>query len=192
MNRKRTRPAPFSGERRGNPRRFDWRPHPRRKRAAWAYPWAGLLLAGVLAIGAAVLWPREEPRERGSAQPVASSADTLRAHFSLCHGATRVTCVVDGDTIWFRGQKIRIADIDAPEVSEPRCARELEMGKKATARLQELLNAGAFRLEAPSGRERDKYGRALRYIFRGNTGLGDLLVEEGLAEQWGGPRIDWC
>ncbi len=31
----------------------------------------------------------------------------------------RRTCVVDGDTIWLEGVKIRIADIDTPEISQP-------------------------------------------------------------------------
>ncbi len=43
------------------------------------------------------------------------------ARFSLCDGPVRVNCVVDGDTFWFRGDKIRIADIDAPEIVSPRC-----------------------------------------------------------------------
>lgn len=41
----------------------------------------------------------------------------LEARFGLCDGPVRVNCVVDGDTLWFRGDKIRIADIDAPEIT---------------------------------------------------------------------------
>uniref|UniRef100_UPI00140CC2F8 hypothetical protein n=1 Tax=Altererythrobacter segetis TaxID=1104773 RepID=UPI00140CC2F8 len=52
----------------------------------------------------------------------AASADRETARFGLCSGPGRVTCVVDGDTFWYRGQKIRIADINAPEVSHPGCA----------------------------------------------------------------------
>jgi micrococcal nuclease len=45
---------------------------------------------------------------------------------------TRRTCVVDGDTFWLEGEKIRIADIDTPEISEPKCDAEYQLGMKAT------------------------------------------------------------
>lgn len=32
--------------------------------------------------------------------------------FEMCATGSRKACVVDGDTIWLNGQKIRIADID--------------------------------------------------------------------------------
>lgn len=116
-----------------------------------------------------------------------------RAFFPICSGSRRVTCVVDGDTIWYRGTKIRIADIDTPETFRPGCERERMVGERATRRLQELLNSGAFTLEPnPDGRDTDRYGRALRVVVRGGESLGERLVREGLAERWGGPRREWC
>ena len=99
--------------------------------------------------------------------------------------------MVDGDTFWYRGEKIRIADINTPEVSEPSCAREAELGHKATRRLRELLNQGPFALE-PIDRDHDQYGRSLRVVTRGGESLGDTLVSEGLAEEWKGYRGEWC
>ncbi len=65
--------------------------------------------------------------------------------------------------------------------------------RKATERLQALLNAGPFSLEPnPEGRSEDTYGRSLMLVTRGGASLGAVLVDEGLAEQWGGPRRDWC
>ncbi len=119
--------------------------------------------------------------------------DTEQAQFPICSNSRRVTCVVDGDTIWYRGKKIRIADIDTPEVSKPACANEARMGEMATRRLQALLNEGAFSLEPnPEGNSSDKYGRALNIVSRGGESLGAKLVDEGLAEEWGGRRIAWC
>jgi endonuclease YncB( thermonuclease family) len=127
-----------------------------------------------------------------SAAP-APAPDTEQARFSLCSGPVRVTCVVDGDTIWYQGTKIRIADLDTPEVTNPGCANEAAMGRKATARLQALLNAGPFSLKPnPEGRSEDDYGRSLMLVTRGGASLGAVLLDEGLAEQWGGPRRDWC
>jgi len=37
-------------------------------------------------------------------------ADSLSAVFSICAGDRHANCVVDGDTFWFQGEKIRIAE----------------------------------------------------------------------------------
>ncbi len=126
------------------------------------------------------------------AAPIAAaSPDVERAAFAACSGSSRITCVVDGDTFWYRGRKIRIADINAPEVSRPGCAREAALGAAATRRLTELLNAGPFALVI-EGRETDRYGRDLRVVLRRGTSLGVLLEREGLAERWQGRRGEWC
>ena len=127
----------------------------------------------------------------------AGPADTIAAQFPLCSSAPRVTCVVDGDTIWLGGTKIRIADIDTPEVSRPRCAREAKLGALATQRMQALLNRGAFSLSpAADGRDEDRFGRKLRVVTRDGESLGAMLVRDGLARAWGGKRggkrRGWC
>lgn len=120
-----------------------------------------------------------------------ATADPERARFARCAGAVRVDCVVDGDTFWYRGAKIRLADINAPETGTPSCAAEARLGNRATARLTQLLNAGPFSL-APADRERDRYGRLLRVVTRRGASLGEALVGEGLAEEWRGRRSSWC
>lgn len=115
----------------------------------------------------------------------------VRARFALCHTGGGVNCVVDGDTIWIGGDKVRIADIDAPETHPPRCAREAELGNRATLRLRELLNAGAVTL-TPIDRDTDRYGRLLRTVEVDGRGVGDTLVAEGLARWYGGGRRPWC
>ncbi|WP_318030548.1 thermonuclease family protein [Rhizobium ruizarguesonis] len=99
---------------------------------------------------------------------------------------------MDGDTLWSGGIKIRIADIDTPEVSEPRCSSELALGNKATARLVELVNEGSFEMRAWPGRDEDKYDRKLRVLVRDSRSLGDILVSEGLARTWTGRRQPRC
>lgn len=51
------------------------------------------------------------------------------------------TCLVDGDTGWERGVKWRLSDVDAPEISKPSCARELQLGLAARDRMQHLMSA---------------------------------------------------
>jgi micrococcal nuclease len=111
--------------------------------------------------------------------------------FPLCGGGRRVNCVVDGDTFWIDGVKVRIAGIDAPEVSSPRCASERALGDEATLRLASLLNAGAFDL-GPGPQDEDRYGRKLRIVTREGVSIGDQLVAEGLARRWDGARRSWC
>lgn len=113
------------------------------------------------------------------------------ATFALCAPGPRNTCVVDGDTFWLNGEKVRIADINAPETHGAACASEYARGLAATRRLIVLLNAGAFTL-VPAERERDRYGRLLRRVERGGRSLGGQLVTEGLAEPWHGRRGSWC
>lgn len=115
----------------------------------------------------------------------------LAAPFALCASGPRTTCVVDGDTFWLDGEKVRLADINAPETTGASCPAEARLGVAATRRLIVLLNAGHFVLQA-GPRDRDRYGRLLRVAVRGGESLGARLVREGLAEEWRGRRGDWC
>lgn len=129
--------------------------------------------------------------------PPAPAADAVparaaRIRFGFCHTGGGADCVVDGDTFWMGGVKIRIADIDTPETHPARCAREAELGAAATRRLRALLNSGAVSL-AGIGRDADRYGRKLRVVAVDGRGVGEALVAEGLARPYaGGYRGGWC
>ena len=112
--------------------------------------------------------------------------------FGRCGQPSYDNCVIDGDSFHLGGRPIRIADIDAPEVSEPGCLREAELGRQAAERLLVLLNAGPFTLEQPRGTGHDRYGRELRLVMREGRSLGAQLVAEGLARAWDAPSGDWC
>jgi micrococcal nuclease len=109
----------------------------------------------------------------------------MNKFFGRCSQAVHRDCVIDGDTFYLGRQSIRIADIDAPEVSPPRCEREARLGAAATLRLRELLNEGPFKVRS-IGRGEDQYGRKLRTVHRGGKSLGSILVLEGLARRWTG------
>ena len=100
--------------------------------------------------------------------------------------------MVDGDTFWFDGERVRIADIDAPEVRGAECARESELAARSTRRLQALLNEGSFELRRQGTRDRDVYGRLLRTVHRNGQSFGDILIDEGLARPWRGRSEFWC
>lgn len=124
--------------------------------------------------------------KREAAAPLASPT------IALCRDAAQPTCVIDGDTIRHNGMKIRLADIDAPEVFSPRCASERALGERAAQRLVALMNQGPVQMAKDGDRDEDTYGRKLRTLRRDGRSLGDVLVSEGLARRWDGARRGWC
>jgi endonuclease YncB( thermonuclease family) len=121
----------------------------------------------------------------------ASGATEVRASFGLCHTGAGTNCVVDGDTLWLEGENIRIADIDAPETHDYRCPEEKALGDRATQRLHSLVNGGAVSLGSVD-RDQDRYGRKLRLVYVDGRGVGDTLVQEGLARYYRGGKQPWC
>jgi micrococcal nuclease len=131
--------------------------------------------------------------EKVKPSPFASApgADGHSGSFGLCGYAIRYNCVIDGDTFYYRGEKIRVLGIDTPETHPPRCAREERLGTQATFRLQQLLNAGPFSLREGM-RDEDVYGRKLRSVMRSGRNLGDQMIAEGYARSYGSGRRPWC
>ena len=129
---------------------------------------------------------------RGRARPArVHSAAGVHASFSYCKWGGGRNCVVDGDTFWIGGQKVRIADIDAPETHDYRCRSELELGERAARDLQALLNSGAVTM-TPIDRDRDAYGRLLRNVRVNGRDVGQALVAAGVARAYAGGRRPWC
>lgn len=98
--------------------------------------------------------------------------------------ATRHHCVHDGDTVWWEGEKIRIAEIDTPELNG-RCDRERRLARQARTRLIVLVNQSPPRFERIGT---DRYGRTLANEPR----IAAALIREGLARRWTGRRQGWC
>ena len=121
----------------------------------------------------------------GPAKPAGPPALAL----TLCAPGPRDNCVVDGDTFWLAGEKIRIADIDTPETDQAKCPAERARGLEAKSRLRELLNAEPYQVRRTGT---DRYGRTLAVITNPNGSIGDHLVREGLARTWDGRRHPWC
>jgi micrococcal nuclease len=179
---------------------FSRDPGKRRQKGRIALPARNIALGliGMAAAASAVLfWPSAAsgdalPAAKKTPQASLSTATIPARTFGKCHSGGGLNCVVDGDTFWIDGEKIRIADIDTPETHPARCAEEARLGNAATDRLQALLNAGAFELQ-PINRDTDRYGRKLRIVVRNGQSLGGVLVSEGLARNYvGGRRDGWC
>jgi len=153
----------------------------------------GLLLAAPLALFTAVLLAEGAQEAQATAPTAQAEGQLVEGRFGPCIGGERHTCVVDGDTIWLQGEKLRIADIDAPEIAGPDCEAERATGLRATERLTIWLNAAPFEVHpSPDGRDEDPYGRKLRVLSRGGASAVEVLVADGLATRWGEPQGRWC
>lgn len=94
--------------------------------------------------------------------------------------AARVTRHTDGDTLWLSGiGKVRLIGVDTPEVyGGVEC-----YGRQASAFVTRLLPLGARVTYSLDVEERDRYGRALAYVYTDDGRfLNLLLVRRGYAQ----------
>jgi micrococcal nuclease len=94
----------------------------------------------------------------------------------------RIQYVIDGDTVVLaNGEHVRLVQIDAPEVQQREC-----YGAASRALLRRWLPPGStVRVEADARLDQvDRYGRLLRYLFRGPTNVNLELVRQGAATVW--------
>lgn len=111
-------------------------------------------------------------------------------HWKVCERfVKRHTCVVDGDTVWYEGTKMRLLGIDTPEI-DGKCERERQLAAVATRALTALLNEGVHTIEAHG---LDRYRRTLVTI---RTDRGDVvrnMIAGGFAMAFGNAdKLKWC
>jgi micrococcal nuclease len=94
---------------------------------------------------------------------------------------TTVTRVVDGDTVVLDGgERVRVANINAPEIDEP-------LGLESRAAAIELVLEKRVRIAAGA---RDRYGRLVGDVLLPDSSLGEELVRQGLAHVYLIPPVD--
>ena len=94
--------------------------------------------------------------------------------------SARVTKHTDGDTLWLSGiGKVRLIGMDTPEVYfGAEC-----FGREASAFVERTVPLGAEVRYRLGVEERDRYGRALAYVWlRDGRFLNRLLVARGYAQ----------
>lgn len=99
--------------------------------------------------------------------------------------------VFDGDTLTIDGERIRLANIDTPELFSPHCDAEKRLARMARLRLAALVGDGSG-LDISRELTPDRYGRTLATISIGGRDIGQTLIDEGLAASWEGHRHNWC
>ncbi len=112
----------------------------------------------------------------------------LQRAMPVCDGPRRVNCVVDGDTIWLNGEKIRFSTFNTPEVAG-KCKREIELADQATRKLSAILSSNRFIVQRQG---LDRYERRLAVVRVAGRDVADLMIAAGLAHEWQGFRQSWC
>jgi endonuclease YncB( thermonuclease family) len=113
----------------------------------------------------------------------------------MCNGQANSptkTCIVDGDTVWLKGNYLRLRDFDTPEPQTDICggAAEVALAKQASTRLRQLLNSNRWTVETFG---KDGTGnRILATIRIDGRDVGDILIEERLARRWPDGDEWWC
>lgn len=108
--------------------------------------------------------------------------------------------IIDGDTVELPCiapactgvERIRIYNIDAPEIGGARCAAEREMGLEAKAALAALLHGQPVTIhrcepaEHPTypPRCRDRFGRTLARLATPAGDVGEAMIARGKALPW--------
>lgn len=92
----------------------------------------------------------------------------------------KVMRVIDGDTIEIEGgRKVRYIGVDTPELTDKRTLIKC-FAERALAKNKELVEGNIVGLEEDVS-ETDRYGRLLRYVWKEEILINELLVQEGYA-----------
>jgi endonuclease YncB( thermonuclease family) len=140
------------------------------------------LVAVTLVVGGRVLLDRA-PADRAPAEATSGAEPPPGVPDDA--EAAIVDGVVDGDTIRILVddgvERVRLLNVDAPEARHPERGRECG-ADTATAMVEELLPPGATAWLSPGRRDRDRFGRWLRYAWtEDGRDVQAMLVEAGYA-----------
>ena len=102
----------------------------------------------------------------------------------------------DGDTCYITmngmKKKIRLLELDAPEISKPKCNAELELGIKARDYLNDLI-ANASTIEFRTEYLEDYFGRVLSYLIIDGEDVSSKIIENQLGVVYNrNQKYDWC
>jgi len=102
----------------------------------------------------------------------------------------------DGDTCYVMidgtKAKIRLLELDTPEISKPKCEAELELGLEARDYLNNLI-ANASLVEIKTEYEKDYFGRTLAHLIIDGEDASAKIRNNDLGVIYErGNKQDWC
>lgn len=125
---------------------------------------------------------------------------------ALAGEARRLACIelyaTDGDSITCDGTNMRdmgdgapfVSGYDTPEIQRSKCDQELELGRKAKRRMEELLSRPGIQVFDSGQFDKTQSKRPLVWVKlpSGRT-VGNLMIAEGLARKWTPDyKANWC
>lgn len=170
-------------------------PYRKRRPRPWKHNWLVRKLArgaiAMLALVAAILLIF-------SFDGADNSRNDFRLPFSTTSGSTASAVlgpggfrVTDGDTVQVYGERkgTRLVGFNTPETFKPRCPKEAELGRQATARVKELVARGRAVLQkvrcacrpGTEGTNACNFGRSCGILRVDGRDVGQILISEGLA-----------
>ena len=102
----------------------------------------------------------------------------------------------DGDTCYVmidsNEAKIRLLELDTPEISKPKCEAELELGLEARDYLNNLI-INASSVEIKTEYEKDYFGRTLAHLIIDGEDASAKIRSNNLGVIYErGNKKDWC
>ena len=102
----------------------------------------------------------------------------------------------DGDTCYVMidgtKAKIRLLELDTPEISKPKCEAELELGLEARDYLNNLIT-NASSVEIKTEYEKDYFGRTLAHLIIDGEDASAKIRSNNLGVIYErGNKKDWC
>ena len=102
----------------------------------------------------------------------------------------------DGDTCYVtidgENTKIRLLELDTPEISKPKCEQEMQLGLKARDYLNDLI-ANAMTIEFKTNYTKDYFGRILSYLIIDGEDASDKIIKNNLGVIYRrNNKQNWC
>jgi micrococcal nuclease len=100
--------------------------------------------------------------------------------------------VIDGDTLAFGHERVRIANLDAPEIGRnARCKLEQRRGEAARAFARALIRDSET-VEIVDWQGVDRFGRIVASVLVDNRDFAETMIDAGHARVWRGRSSNWC
>ena len=102
----------------------------------------------------------------------------------------------DGDTCYVtvdgKNNKIRLLELDTPEISKPKCDKELELGLKARDYINDLIE-NASSIEFKTEYKEDYFGRILSHLIIDGEDVSAKIISNNLGVVYNrNNKKDWC
>ena len=127
-----------------------------------------------------------------STMQVNAQTITYRVLLVSCYDGDTCTVNITGiGKEWGFNRKVRLLDIDTPELRGAACNKEKELAIIARTTLLQLLSNKKLTITLDKNKPRDNFGRLLVQLHADNVNINKELLKLRVAKQYK-PNINWC